>query len=151
MMRSPIAILRACARRFALFSGGRSGGFPAAVGLALALLVASPGIRAQELPQEVQPPATASVTEQMTDAEVQSFGCAVAAAVAGVATVTAGGVALIAAEAGVGSAGAVAVPVLVATMAGACSLGNLAAPAVIWLSRKGTLLGSAVVRTVAKE
>lgn len=142
-MRSPIAILRACARRSAMVAGSR----PAAVGLALALLVSSPDLRAQE----VQPPTTASATEQMTDAEVQSFGCAVAAAVAGVATVTAGGVALIAAEAGVGSAGAVAVPVLVATMAGACSLGNLAAPAVVWLSRKGTLLGSAVVRTVAKE
>lgn len=143
-MRSPIAVLRVCARRVAMFCGG----LPAAVCLALALFFASAsGLRAQE----VQPPTMSIATEQMTDAEIQSFGCAVAAAVAGVATVTAGGVALIAAEAGVGSAGAVAVPVLVATMAGACSLGNLAAPAVVWLSRKGTLLGSAVVRTVAKE
>lgn len=91
----------------------------------------------------VAPPARAQADEPMTDAEMASVGCVTAAASAGFATITAGGVAL--AANGVGAAStAVVVPVLVATMAGACTLGSMAAPAVVWAKRHGHTVTSSL-------
>lgn len=82
----------------------------------------------------------------MTDTETASLGCVLVAGGVGLATLTAGGVALIAAEAGVGAGAtstAVAVPVVVGTMAAGCNLGALAAPAFLWVKHQGHTLGSA--------
>lgn len=92
--------------------------------------------RAQALPVE-----PVSV-EPMTDAQAAAVGCVLVAAGVGVATVTAGGVALAAAGVGATST-AVVVPVVVATMAGGCTLGATAAPAFLWAKSHGhTLTGT---------
>ncbi|HYH38691.1 MAG TPA: hypothetical protein VD860_10765 [Azospirillum sp.] len=92
----------------------------------------------------VAAPARAQVEEPMTDAEVASVGCVAVAATAGFATVAAGGVAL--AANGVGAAStAVVIPVVVATMAGACTLGSMAAPAFVWAKRHGHTVTSSLM------
>ena len=104
-------------------------GFGAALLLCAALATASP--------------ARAEIEEPMTDAEMASVGCVIAAASVGLATITAGGVAL--AATGVGAAStAVAVPVVVATMAGGCTFGSMAAPAFVWAKRHGHTITSSL-------
>ncbi|WP_146210715.1 hypothetical protein [Azospirillum sp. TSO35-2] len=84
--------------------------------------------------------------EPMTDGEAVGMGCMLVAVGVGAATIAAGGVALIAAGAGVGATGtAVAVPVVVATMAGGCTVGAVATPAFLWLTRQGHTIGNGVV------
>ncbi|KAA0590436.1 hypothetical protein J2848_005018 [Azospirillum lipoferum] len=81
----------------------------------------------------------------MTDTEAVGMGCMLMAAGVGAATIAAGGVALFAAEAGVAATGtAVAVPVVVATMAGGCTVGAVATPAFLWLKRQGHSIGTGV-------
>lgn len=91
-------------------------------------------------------PAAQLPLEPMTDAEAVGVGCALVAGSVGIATIAAGGAAFIAAEVGVGAAStAVAVPVVVATMAGGCTLGAMATPAFLWVKRQGYTLGSGMV------
>lgn len=91
-------------------------------------------------------PARAQLVEEpMSDTEIASVGCVVAAGTVGVATVAAGGVALAASGVGAASTTAVAIPVVVATMAGACNLGSMAAPAVLWAKRHGHTVTSSLM------
>ncbi|WP_298375139.1 hypothetical protein [Azospirillum sp.] len=97
-------------------------------------------------PSNETPAAPGSLMAPMSETESASMGCALVAGGVGLATLTAGGVAFIAAEAGVGAgvtSTAVAVPVVVATMAAGCNLGAMATPAFLWLKRQGHTLGSA--------
>lgn len=97
-------------------------------------------------PSNETPAAPGSLMAPMSETESASMGCALVAGGVGLATLTAGGVAFIAAEAGVGAgvtSTAVAVPVVVATMAAGCNLGAMATPAFLWLKHQGHTLGSA--------
>ena len=89
-------------------------------------------------------PARAQIEEPMSDAEMASVGCVVAAGSVGIATVAAGGVALAASGVGATST-AVAIPVVVATMAGACTMGSMAAPAFVWAKRHGHTVTSSLL------
>lgn len=104
----------------------------AAVLLAAALATAAPA-RAQ------------AVEEPLSDTEIASVGCVVAAGGVGIATIAAGGVALAASGVGAASTTAVAIPVVVATMAGACNLGSMAAPAALWAKRHGHTVTSSLM------
>lgn len=101
---------------------------------------------ASDAKAEAMPPAAQQSLEPMSDAEAVGVGCALVAGSVGIAAIAAGGAAFIAAEVGVGAAStAVAVPVVVTTMAGGCTLGAMATPAFLWLKRQGYTLGSGVV------
>lgn len=119
--------------------------------LALALSVGMMGPAHAQTPTAAEPSnetpaAPGSLMAPMSETESASMGCTLVAGGVGLATLTAGGVAFIAAEAGVGAgvtSTAVAVPVVVATMAAGCNLGAMATPAFLWLKRQGHTLGSA--------
>lgn len=97
-------------------------------------------LAAAALPARAQmvAPSFKSPIPSMTDAEYSSFACMTGAAVAGSAAVFAGSVYVIA-TGGVAatSAPAIAVPVLVATIASGCSIGQNLAPALAWLHFEG--------------
>ncbi len=85
----------------------------------------------------------------MGNPEYVSVACIVGAAVAGVATVLGGGIA-IATTGGVGgpTGSAVAVPVLVATVAAGCGVAQSMAPGIWWLQRQGKGLVGSIERKI---
>jgi hypothetical protein len=72
---------------------------------------------------------------EITTREREGLGCILGSGVTGTATVLFSGTALVVSAPGV-AATAIAVPVLVATMAAGCSIGAVAAPGVAWVARQ---------------
>ncbi|NYZ14028.1 hypothetical protein HL658_15840 [Azospirillum sp. RWY-5-1] len=82
-----------------------------------------------------------ALPKPMTDTEFGSIACIVGAAIAGTATLLAGGVAIVATGGGATTAeSAIAVPVLVATVAAGCGVAQSMAPGIAWLRQQGSEL-----------
>lgn len=82
-----------------------------------------------------------ALPKPMTDSEFGSIACIVGAAIAGTATILAGGVAIVATGGGATTAeSAIAVPVLVATVAAGCGVAQSMAPGIAWLRQQGSEL-----------
>ncbi|HYH22848.1 MAG TPA: hypothetical protein VD995_29920 [Azospirillum sp.] len=109
-----------------------------------ALAVASLLITAS-LPALAADPAKRTNAAGMTDAEYAGFACMTGGAIAGTAAVLAGSAYIIAtggagAAGAAGSASVLAVPLLVATIAAGCTTGQIMAPAIAVLQRKGEMV-----------
>ncbi|HEY0837871.1 MAG TPA: hypothetical protein VGE72_28405 [Azospirillum sp.] len=106
-----------------------------AIAFAMLLATAAPPAHAAD-PAKTAKPAT------MTDEEYAGFACMTGGAIAGSAAVLAGSAYIIAtggagAAGAAGSASVLAVPLLVATIAAGCTTGQIMAPAIALLQRKG--------------
>lgn len=106
-----------------------------------ALVLAAWPAAAQTPPAQDAAAAPLALPKSMTDTEFGSVACIVGAAIAGTATILAGGVAIVATGGGATTAeSAIAVPVLVATVAAGCGVAQSMAPGIAWLRQQGSNL-----------
>lgn len=104
-----------------------------------ALALAAWPAAAQTPPAQDTAAAPLALPKSMTDTEFGSVACIVGAAIAGTAAILAGGVAIVATGGGATTAeSAIAVPVLVATVAAGCGVAQSMAPGIAWLRQQGS-------------